>query len=312
MPVLRAVTLAALLFAARASAEDPPTPAAPPPAEVTAAAPEPEYNFVSHGLVLGLGIGTSPVGDGLVAQLGGNTFGLRSYDDRRWLLQWEGFLGAKAAILANTWPVALFVGGRAGGMAEFGHRFLSPTRWSPYLGGRLSANLQLMAHPGLAFDALNTLNASDGVGGVTASGGARVAAGASFLESERSLLLVAFVQEGLRAPGIITPGAAFTEGGLAARFDLGRSLSLSAEAFGGFTVASTNDALHFTDQLFVLGASGSVRKTFDSGLWLSLAVSVARDSHHVVYTATKTAYDSINPPFFDVLLAFGVPLGRQR
>lgn len=133
---LRVTTLAVLLSSALASAEGPPEAAAPPAdAAAPAAEPNPEYNFVSHGLMLTAGLSTSPVGDHLAAQLGGATFGVRSYDDRRWLLLWEGFLGAKGAYLANSNPYLGFIGGRVGGMAEFGHRFGAPTSWSPYLGG---------------------------------------------------------------------------------------------------------------------------------------------------------------------------------
>ena len=55
----------------------------------------------------------------------------------------------------------------------------------------------------------------------------------SLLDGRRSFLLVGLFQEALIAPGIYSNGGSFTEGGLAARFDLWHRLTASLEVVAG-------------------------------------------------------------------------------
>lgn len=263
---------------------------------------DPTYVWLGPQLVGGLEARAS--GDDLLGELGARLFGLRALD-RRWLQLFDGSLGFRGGVLANQHPYTDFFGGRVAADFELGYRFSPDRTWSPFLSGRANASLMVMGHPGLPLSALDTINASDGFGGVTLDGSARVSGGLSLLEGGQSLLLTAFVQEALRAPRVIAPGAAFTEWGLALRSDGSRSFVLGLEALGGLSVTSTHSALAFTEQSFHLEASGWLRKMFQNGLWLGLSVSWGRDSHHQVYTQSKTTFDTIDAPAFSALLSFG-------
>jgi hypothetical protein len=307
MPSRPLVALLLLLVAAPAAADEPEPPAAAPPQPSPSA-----YRDVSLGPVLTAGLGLGLIGDDLVGELGGETLALASLDDDHWLLQWDALVAFRGGVLANTTPYTSFLGASGRGYLELGNRLAPASAWSGYLAARLAINLQVMAHPGTALSSLDTLNTSDGFGGLTADGAVRVAGGASFLRADTSLLLVGFLQEAAIAPGVVLPGRAFTELGVSARYDLARSLTVFAEALGGLTPTAANDALHQTDQTLRLQVSGGLRKTFGNGLWLGVAASYTRDSDHVVYAQAGKSYDPASPGTTAVTLELGLTLWRMR
>ncbi len=268
------------------------------------------YDDVSLSPLLTAGLGLGRIGDDLVGDLGAQTFGLRSTSGQ-WLLQWDGLLGARGGVLANTNPYTSFFGAGARGFAELGYRFTPSQPWSPYLGGRLAANFSVMAHPGTALADLNTLNDSDGFGGVAFDVGLRVAGGVSLLDAGRSALLVGFVQEALIAPGLVNPGKTFTEFGLGGRFDLPRSFTVSLEGLFGVRPAVRNAGLGSLDQTLRVQVGGGLRKTFGNGVWFGVAASWQRDFDHVTYAGGAT-YDSSPPGTTTVTLSFGVILWRPQ
>jgi hypothetical protein len=113
----------------------------------------------------------------------------------------------------------------------------------------------------------------------------------------------------LRAPGIYTRGAVFSEGGVAARFDLANSFTAYLEALAGQTDASAGAALGVTDRTTIAGFSGVVRKTFGNGMWLAVTGGYHREFDHVVYSGSGAAYDTASPPTFEARLFYAVPLG---
>ena len=54
----------------------------------------------------------------------------------------------------------------------------------------------------------------------------------------------------------------------------------------------------------------SARKTFGTGMWVTLSAFIARDSDHMVYFATGTVYDTANALQFGLSLLYGIPLER--
>ncbi len=273
--------------------------------------PIPRFDERVRGLIVDGGIGTSMVGDTLMLELGGQWSAVRSYGRRRWLVQWDGLLAARGGYLANEHPYLFLIGGHELAWAELGRRFVATQNWSPYAGVRLGNEIFLMKHPGLGWSDVDTINSVDRVGGSVAAGLIRMDAGASFLDGPRSLLLVAFVQEELHAAETNTPAQAFLGGGVGARFDLAsHHLSASAEASWGVTPERRDSLRGFTDRTTRVAASLSARKTFGRGMWVSLSTFIARDSDHMVYSATSTVYDTANAPQFGLSLLYGIPLER--
>ena len=250
------------------------------------------------------GVEARAAGDDLVGELGARLFGLRALD-RTWIQSFDASLGFRGGVLANQHPYSEFFGGRAVADFELGYRFSPANAWSPFVSGRANASLMVMGHPGLAFSDLNTVNSSDGFGGITLDGNARISGGVSLLDGGHSLLLTAFVQEAVRAPRVIAPGIAFTEFGLSMRSDGRRLFVIALEALGGFGFTQTNTALEYTEQSFHLEVSGWLRKMFAGGFWFGLGISYGRDSHHQLYTQTKTAFDTADAPVFSAMLAVG-------
>ena len=269
------------------------------------------YRQSDLGAFLDLGIGASIAGDNLVGDVGVESLGMRSLADK-WLLQWDGLLAVRMGGLANQHPYFFFAGGTARGALEVGYRLFPDASWSPYLSGKLNAQLQVMGTPGVSIRALNTINSSDGFGGVLANGAARASVGISYLTAEHSLLIVAFGQERLRAAQVVAPAAAFTDVGIGARYDLTHSLTLQLEFSAGTTRAVPNYALHSTDQTVNAEILGGVRKWFGSGLWLSLGLSYGRELHRVFYLDTHTEYGSIGPPNFTTTATVGFAFSRDR
>jgi hypothetical protein len=264
-----------------------------------------------RGAIATAGIGTSVVGDSLMLELGGQWSAIHSYGRRRWLMQWDGLLAARGGYLANEHPYLFLIGGHELAWAELGRRFIWNQNWSPYAGARLGNELLLMKHPGLAFSDLDTINSVDRVGGSVAAGLIRLDAGASLLDDQRSFLLVAFVQEELHAAETNTPAQAFLGAGVGARFDLAsRRLSAVAEASLGVAPERRDSLRGFTDRTTRVAASLSARKTFGSGMWVSVSTFIARDSDHMVYSATGNVYDTANAPQFGLSLLYGIPVER--
>lgn len=266
---------------------------------------------VTQGAVLDASIGASSVGDDLMVELGGESAGIRSYGDGRWLLQWDVLVALKGGLLANQHPFLFLIGPHALAWTELGRRFVPSSRWSPYVGARAGAEVSVMPHPGLSLAELRTINDVDGIGGVVANGLLRIEAGASLLDAQRSLLLVAFAQEALEAPRVVSPSRTFTEGGLGLRFDLAWSVVASLEGVIGVAPARTSPALGFSDRQTRMGANVAFRKVFKNGMWIGAAGFLSRDTDQVDY-ASGASYSTSDPASFGFALTLGVPLWRSK
>jgi len=280
-----------------------------PPAEPRAMA---EYQSSSLAAFVDFGYGASAVGDTLLGDLGAEHFGVQSFRGRALLLQWDALVAVRAGILGNTHPYTPLTGPRTLVSVEAGYRWLPERRWSFYTGAGLSGDFALLTRPGTDVTQLRTLNDMDGVGGRTADGAVRLDAGVSLLDGARSLLLVAFFQEGLRAPGIYTRGAAFAEGGVAARFDLAFRLTASLEALAGQTGAVADASLGSTDRTIYAGISAMVRRSFSHGMWVAAAGGYSRELDHRAYPGSGRSYDTASAPSFDARFFYAVPIGGPR
>jgi hypothetical protein len=167
-----------------------------------------------------------------------------------------------------------------------------------------------MATPSVGVSGLNMINNSDGFGGVTANLAPRLSGGMSFLRQRRSFVVTLFLQETLRAPRTYTPGYAFTEGGLLARYDVADSFTIWVQGVLGLTPESVDTKLNATTRTFDMYLSGSLRKTFHNGIWLQVNLSYGRDTHTISY-AGGLSYNTALPPNFLGGLAFGIPLGGR-
>ncbi len=265
---------------------------------------------IVHGGVFDTGIGTSRVGDTLMAELGGESLGLRAFSHGRWLLQWDVLAAARAGWLASEHPFLFLAGAHTLAWLEGGVRILPPKHWSPYLGARLGGDVTLMGHPGLASSDFDTINDVGGAGGVVARGLVRVAAGASFLDRTRSLLLVAFAQEAMQARQVATPGLAFTQLGVGARFDLAESVVAEVEGSWGVTADSTDALRGISDQTSRMGVAAAFRKIFHNGMWLGVSTSLERDGDAVTYPGGAN-FQTTGAPRFAFTLLYGVSLGRR-
>lgn len=276
----------------------------------TAAAEEPGLEVATRGPTVQAEVGMSRAGYRLMADLGGETAGLRTIGSH-WLFAWDLLGAARLGVLANTEPYLFLFGARLSALAEPSYRFLTDTL-SPVLSARLQGDgsfLWPVATPGRD---LMTLNDMDGVGGVVGRGRGRLGAGLSYLEGGRSLLLTGFGEETMATHGQNKSGEAFTGGGVAARFDWSWGLSATLEVGGATTIAAHDDALDRTASTTRLSAAGGARKIFDSGVWLGLESSIQRDTEHVRYEATGTDFDVAPPADFRLGLALGVSLWGAR
>ena len=272
--------------------------------------PETEYKSGSQGAVVAVSIGTSAVGDTLMGELGGESTAIRTLQDQTYLLRWDTWLSAKGGELANQHPYFTLLGGRTHADVEFGRRFSWTPRWSLYAGGGASLDLGLLAATSLGLGSLDTANAMDGVGGLTARGALRVEGGGSWIDGRRSLLLVVFVEESARNGGTRLPGIALTSIGVSARFDIANRLFLACEASWGRSLTASDAVRGLSDRTMHESLSLSIRKIFERGMWLGAALSLAVDKDHTVYTQGMT-YDTSDAPSFGLLVTFGVPLGRR-
>ncbi len=265
------------------------------------------FDDVVRGATVSAGIATTPVGDALMGELGGAWGGMR-VRDRRWVLQWELLLAARAGWLGNQHPFSFLAGVHASSWVEAGYRFRSAARFSPYLGLRLAGDAQSLAAPDAP--SLESVNAVDGVGGNVARGALRVAFGASYFDEARSVLLTPFVQEELDAPELHTPGASFTELGLALRYDVQRSLVASLEGFCGVT-PERHTLVGTSDTTMRCGLDGALRKIFANGMWIGATLALRHDTDDVGY-AGGASYETGDAPWFSFAISYGVPLWRSR
>jgi hypothetical protein len=276
---------------------------------LTSASPARAFENVIHGATASFGFGTTPVGDTIMGELGGDWLGLRASRDLRWVMQWEVLATVKGGYLGSEHPFLFLIGPHLGSWVEGGVRTSNKTGFSPYFGARIGGDVQLLGNPDVGH--LDQINSVDGVGGVTAQGWARLTVGGSYLDARRSVILVAFLQELLQPARINTPSHAFTGFGASLRVDSPRSVIATLE--GGFSLTpSRDDALRgLSDTTTRAWIGGSVRKIFENGMWIGGALTYERDMDHVVYASNGTAFDTADAPRFNVSIFYGLPLWRS-
>ncbi len=264
-----------------------------------------------RGAIVDTSIGTAAVGDTLMAELGGEYAGIRSLRARRYLLQWDVFAALEAGYLANEHPFLFLMGPHALASVELDMRLFRRRRWSPYVGVGMGGEVSLLAPPGTAWSALDTLNSLDGIGGVVASGSGRASVGVSFLDrGRRSLLLFAFVEELFVAPETNTLGNTFTEIGVGARYDVARSVVATIEGVWGVSPSQPDALRGFTNRTTHVGAAATFRKIFPNGMWVGASASIEQNADEIVYS--HATYDTGSPPTFRFTLFYGLPLWRKR
>ncbi len=246
-----------------------------------------------------------------MGDLGGESAGIRAFAAGRWLLSWDVIASVRGGVLANREPYLSLFGMSAAAWIEPVYRFLDHG-WSPAVSVRLGDDALVMWHPGVSLGELHRLNDMDGVGGVFARGLVRAGGGASFLDGTRSLLLQVFAQEFFQSHGANADAKAFTEVGIAARFDWTRGFSAALEGSTGTTLRLDDAALHRTYRTSRIGVAGNVRKIFANGMWLALFGSLKRDADHVTYEATNTTFDTASPADVTLGAAFGFSLRGPR
>ncbi len=264
------------------------------------AAREP-FEVVVRGPVVGPTIAMSRAGYSLLGELGAETAGIRSFADRRLLVSWDLLFVGRGGQHANTEPYLWVYGFRGSAFVEPAWR-TSDTPWSPVVSARLASEGSVMWTTSRSFDELNHM---DGVGGIFGRGTVRASGGVSYLGDGRSFLAQVFVQELLQTPGLETAGRAFTQLGLGARWDAGR-LSTAIEGTWGATTLREEPALQRTARTTRMGVAGHLRIRFGR-FWLGGQGALSRDSHHVEYRETDSAYDSADPGDF----RFGLLLGAS-
>jgi hypothetical protein len=266
-----------------------------------------EFANVARGAFIDASIGTAVAGDTLFGELGGESTGIRTWGERRFLMQWDVLGALEAGWLAYEHPFTFLVGPHALASLEVGARLLRDKSWSPYVGVGTSGDVSILANPGLSLSALDTTNSVDGIGGVVARGTLRISTGVSFIERHRSLLLYAIGQEALAAPEINTLGQTFTELGFGARYDVSQSIMTTVEGVWGLSPNRAGPLAH--DQMMHLGLTGTFRKIFSNGMWIGASVLLERDTDHVTYPGGAT-FDTGTAPTFRFGLMYGLPLWR--
>jgi hypothetical protein len=275
----------------------------------TPARADPDPRHVSLGAVIGGGYGSSFAGQSLLFDVGVEIVGMRAFHHRAWLAQWDGVIAARGGILGNTIPYTGLAGLDTVAWGEIGHRW-TPHRWiSPYTGALIGGELSILTRPGTAVSDLDELNNLDGVGGLSVRGRFRLDVGMSLLDARRSFLLVGLFQEALVAPGIYTGGISFTEGGMAARFDLWHRLTASLEVLAGRSPGTAQPSLGTTVQTTHVEASALFRYLFRRVAWLALNGTLARDFDRRVYMGGGV-YSTEAAIAFAVNIAVGVSLDR--
>lgn len=263
-----------------------------------------------QGAVVDASLGSSTAGDSLTGEFGGEWAGIKSDNPGRWLVDWDLLAALRTGILVNQpQPVAL-LGGHLAAWGRIGLRTTITNPWSPYVGARLGGDLLLVAQTGVSPSALNTVNNADGVAGVVATGVVGIELGVSMLDPSRSLRIVVILQESLHAQQTYTPGFAFTDLGLGARFDVADSLTTLLEVVVGAAPARTNPALGYSDQTFHGRVEFGLRNIFANGMWLGVALVAERYADHITYTP-GSSYTTGDAFTLGIEISFGFPLWRQ-
>lgn len=268
-----------------------------------------DFENLSHGAIVDGEFGTTPVGDVLMGEIGGQALGLITSHDGEFVHQWQGLVTFKAGELATTRPFTTLIGAHGRAMWETGYRVQPQHAWSPYVGVRLGGDLQILVPPGDGLAQLRLINNTDGVGDLNLNGLLRVAVGASYLGGSKSLIVDLFLQGYGRIAEINTPNAGFLDVGVAARFDVAHQWALSLEGLWGTTSSRANAALGLTDVTTHFRVAFDGRKVFDNGMWLGAAVLY--DSERDSLGNSLVTYDTRSAPTTDVTLVYGFPLGRQ-
>ncbi len=319
MTVLSHLALAtfALAFGLNSARAEPPT-LVPAATAVTAPAvaqkcPSPpaggsaEYRSVTCGIAIGGGFAVGKFGLAIPAQAVYQTTGLQSYDGRKFLLQWDASAGAVGGYAGNEHPGFFFVGGKLNLSSELGYRTMPTSNWSPYLGSGLNLNGVATAVVGQPLGTLNQHNNLDGLAGVYGVAATRFSFGGSYLDPKHSLLLTAFVQEALRAPGSVASGNAYTEVGVHAQLDVTKNLNIMLEALYGKTGQMTDPAFGATNQGSHFEAVASVRKMFGKW-WVSLDGKISEDGNKTTYDASPLVFTTATPLVPSISLSVGVPI----
>jgi hypothetical protein len=269
------------------------------------------FDLVARGPVVGAGVGMSRAGYSLMFDVGGQSAGIRSFAERRWLLSWDVLLTGRVGRLANTEPYLTLLGVRGSAFVEPAYR-TADTAWSPVVSARIGGDATSLFPPGVSRSELHTLNDMDGTAGLFARGLVRAGGGASYLDRAHALLLQVFLQERLQTAGVFENARAFTQVGFSARYDWTAGLSMYLEGTWGMAAVRESPDLARTDRTTRKGLAGSVRKTFGGWLWVALSSSIEQDTDHVVYGG-KTSFDTADPADFTATLSLGASLcARSR
>ncbi len=271
-----------------------------------ASASESTYENVARGAFIDGSFSTSAAGDAIMGELGGEYAGIRFSRDLRTVMQWDVLVALKSGVLGNEHPYLFLIGTRALAFVEGGFllRHKQDSAFNGYIGARVSGALQILANPDVGrFD---EINAADGTGGSDARAAFRVNVGSAWVHRPTSFFSTLFFQEELQAPTTNFPSYAFSELGVALRFDIEKSVMATLEGLVGFSQTHTN-ALGGSDQTTRIGASGSFRKFFAHGMWIGLSVSIERDSDQVSYGGAS-AFDTADAPALSAMLSYGLPL----
>jgi len=259
-----------------------------------------------HGVVVDTSVGSNIAGFSLMGELGVQWAGIHSDEPGRWIVNWD-LLAAFRAGLAVTQPAPNFLlGAHAFAWGQLGLRTTVSHPWSPYIGGRLGGDLLVMAQPGVSLSALNTLNNLEGVAGVLATGVVGVEAGASLLQEQTALRMVAILQESLHSKQAYTPSLAFTDVGVGARYDVSHDLTAWVEFVVGLAPTRTYAALGYTDQAFHGQLELAFRKMLARGMWFDVVLFAERYFDKIVYTPGAT-YTTADPFTFGFTFSFGFP-----
>ncbi len=268
------------------------------------------FQLLSQGAVVQGSVGTTPVGDFLLGEIGGQSLGIRTLDDRRWLVQWEGLAAFKGGELAAAHPYTPLLGGHALAMGEVGYRFVDETR-TPYVSLRIAGDMQFLLPPGKGLHDLRTINNIDGVGDLNLHGAVRLSLGESGLSSKGLLIAAVFVQESLRAGEVNAPSAAFTDLGGTLLADLSGSWLIRAEILRRYRPTQSTPQLGMTDAAwFDWQTTDELRKVFANGMWFGANFSYASESDVVSY-GNLTLHTS-SAPTVVFGLQYGFPIGPQE
>ena len=268
------------------------------------------FQLLSQGAVVHASVGTTPVGDFLLGEIGGQSLGIRTLDDRRWLVQWEGLAAFKGGELAAAHPYTPLLGGHGLAMGEVGYRFVDETR-TPYVSLRIAGDMQFLLPPGKSLSDLRKINSIDGVGGMNLRGAVRLSLGESAVGRNGLAILAFFVQESLRGAEVNTPSAAFTDVGGTLQAYLFGSWLIRGEILRRYRPTQTTPKLGMTDAAWIdWQTTEELRKVFANGMWFGANFSYSAESDVVTYSNLTLHTSSAPSVVFGV--QYGFPIGPQE